>query len=58
MYIKQLPIPAAAIPDRTAIADLAQQCLDKRGIGCEAEEAEINERVARLYGLKPHEVQS
>jgi hypothetical protein len=51
-YVEQIPIPVALTVDRTAIADLAQQCLNKHGIGCEAEEAEINERVSLLYGLK------
>jgi len=55
MYVKQLPIPNAPTTDRDAIADLAQQCLKKRGVGCEALEQEINERVARLYGLKSNE---
>lgn len=30
---------------------LAQNCLDAKGVGCEAWEQEINERVAALYGL-------
>ncbi|MDQ2997399.1 MAG: Eco57I restriction-modification methylase domain-containing protein, partial [Chloroflexota bacterium] len=50
-HVEQIPIPSASLSDRNAIADLVQQCLNKRGIGCEAEEAEINERVSRLYGL-------
>jgi hypothetical protein len=37
--------------DRTAIAALAQKCLDAKGVGCEAWEKEIDARVAGLYGL-------
>ncbi|MDO8587577.1 MAG: hypothetical protein Q7T82_11115 [Armatimonadota bacterium] len=38
-------------PDRAAIAALAQKCLDAKGVGCEAWEKEIDDRVAALYGL-------
>ena len=34
-----------------AIGALAQKCLGAGGIGCEAWEKEIDERVAPLYGL-------
>jgi hypothetical protein len=37
--------------DRDVIAALVQKCLDARGVGCEEWEAEIDERVAALYGL-------
>lgn len=50
-FILSLPIPNAPAPDRTAIADLVQHCLDLKGVACEEYETEINERVARLYGL-------
>lgn len=51
LYVKQLPIPNASASERTAIADLVQRCLDARGVGCGEWEAEIDARVARLYGL-------
>lgn len=53
IYLSGLPIPNASPTDRNAIADLVQQCLDARGQGPEVVvwEAEIDERVARLYGL-------
>ena len=38
-------------PDRAAIAALARKCLDAKGVGCEAWEKEIDDRVAALYGL-------
>jgi len=38
--------------DRQAVEELVQDCLDANGEDCEEYEAEINERVARLYGLK------
>jgi len=41
----------ASAADRSAIAALAQKCLDAKGVGCEASEKEIDERVAALYGL-------
>ena len=50
-YLKTIPIPDASAADRLAIAALAQKCLDARGVGCEAWEKEIDERVAALYGL-------
>ena len=49
--IKQFPIPTASPTDRGTIAALAQKCLDAGGVGCEAFEKEIDERVAALYGL-------
>ena len=48
---QQLPIPNASGADQSAIASLVEACLSRRGQGCEAEEAEINARVAALYGL-------
>ena len=38
--------------DRRVIIALVQKCLTARGVGCETWEAEINERVAALYGLR------
>lgn len=52
-YVEQIPIPTAAPADRAAIEQLVARCLDARGDGpLIAEwEAEIDARVARLYGL-------
>lgn len=50
-YISKLPIPEATETERAAIADLVQKCLDANGIGCKVWEAEINERVTKLYGV-------
>jgi hypothetical protein len=50
-YVMGLPIPTASDTDRTRIAALVQKCLDAKGVGCAAWEAEINARVAALYGL-------
>jgi hypothetical protein len=46
-----MAVPAAGY---AAITALAQQCLDARGQGPQVKqwEAEIDERVARLYGLR------
>jgi hypothetical protein len=49
--LEKFPVPDASAADRSAIAALAQKCLDARGVGCEAWEKEIDERVAALYGL-------
>ena len=51
VYMERLPIPDASPEEQAAIAELAQKCIDARGVGCEEWEAEINERVAALYGL-------
>ncbi len=51
-YVERIPIPNAPASERTAIADLVQHCLDARGVGCAEWEAEIDARVARLYGLQ------
>jgi len=50
--------PPAAPAARQAIAQLAQQCVDAQGQGAQvaAWEAEIDERVARLFGLTAAEV--
>ena len=50
-YVEQIPIPDAPAADREAIADLVQKCLNAKGVGCEEWEAEIDERVASLYGF-------
>ena len=49
--LEAFPIPSASAADRDAISDLVQKCLDAKGVGCEEWEAEIDERVAALYGL-------
>lgn len=49
---RHLPVPNASKSDRTAIASLVEQCLDKKGKSCEKYEAEIDDRVANLFGLK------
>ncbi len=51
-YVQQIPIPDASAADRDAIASLVQKCLDAKGVGCEEWEREIDERVAKLYGLQ------
>ena len=48
---KGLPIAPATAAEQAEIVALVQKCLDARGVGCEAWEAEINKRVAALYGL-------
>jgi hypothetical protein len=50
-YVQQIPIPNATVADLDAIAELVQKCLDAKGVDCEQWEAQIDERVASLYGL-------
>ena len=49
--VLDIPIPQADVHQRDELRRLAQSCVDAQGTGCEAWEAEINERVAALYGL-------
>jgi len=53
-FVQNIPIPRATPADRDAIAELAQKCLDAGGKGPQVAEweAEIDERVAVLYGLR------
>ena len=55
-YMKQIPIPTVSEPDRLAIEALVQKCLDAKGVGVLEWEAEINDRVAHLYGLTDEEM--
>ncbi len=50
-YMQKTLIPNAPAADREAIAKLVRKCLDAKGVGCEEWEAEIDGRVAALYGL-------
>ncbi|MEG5089984.1 TaqI-like C-terminal specificity domain-containing protein [Microcoleus sp. AT9b-C4] len=56
IYVSQIPIPTAPEPDRLAIEALVQKCLDAKGVGVEEWEAEIDDRVAYLYGLTDEEM--
>ncbi|RMH77043.1 MAG: hypothetical protein D6680_06415 [Cyanobacteria bacterium J007] len=56
MYVEQIPIPTAPEPDRLAIESLVQKCLNAKGKGVEEWEAEIDDRVAHLYGLTAEEI--
>jgi type I restriction-modification system DNA methylase subunit len=51
IHVCQLPIPTPGAADRRSIEKLVEACLKKRGQNCDAEEAEINARVAKLYGF-------
>jgi hypothetical protein len=57
-YMKQIPIPAAPSAERAAISLLVEKCVEARGQGAGVAgwEAEINERVGRLYGLTAEEI--
>jgi hypothetical protein len=56
-YVERIPIPRAGPRDREEVAELAQRCVDAGGGGgAVAEwEAEIDDRVASLYGLSARE---
>lgn len=55
-YVSQIPIPTVSEPDRLAIEALVQKCLDAKGVGVLEWEAEIDDRVAHLYGLTDEEM--
>ena len=54
--LKQVPIPSVHESDYLAIERLVQKCLDAKGVGVEEWEAEIDDRVADLYGLTAEEM--
>ncbi|WP_273247707.1 TaqI-like C-terminal specificity domain-containing protein, partial [Limnospira indica] len=56
MYVSQIPIPKASEADKEAIEKLVQKCLDAKGVGVGEWEAEIDDRVAHLYGLTAEEM--
>jgi adenine-specific DNA-methyltransferase len=56
-YIKQIPIPETSASEQKAISALVKKCLEAKGHGVEFWEAEINDRVARLYGLTADEIE-
>ena len=49
--VKALPIPEASAGEQRTLGDLADKCERGKGVGCEAWERELDERVAKLYGL-------
>lgn len=53
-YVERIPIPLASPADKQPIEALVQKCLDAKGQGPQVPEweAEIDKRVAWLYGLK------
>ncbi len=55
-YVTQIPIPTAIGSDRIAIEYLVQKCLDAKGQSVGEWEAEIDDRVAHLYGLTSEEL--
>lgn len=52
IYFSKLPIPQASKSDRDTLSHLVRKCLGARGENCEEWEKEIDEIVARLYGLE------
>jgi hypothetical protein len=50
-FVEKIPIPAASPADKARIEALVQQCLDAQGKDVAPYEAEIDDIVARLYGL-------
>ncbi|MBD2428112.1 TaqI-like C-terminal specificity domain-containing protein [Phormidium sp. FACHB-1136] len=56
IYVEQIPIPPASDADKAAISALVQKCLDAKGQGVAQWEAEIDDRVAHLYGLTSNDL--
>jgi len=48
---QKIPIPPASAADKARIETLVQQCLTAQGQSVTTYEAEIDDMVARLYGL-------
>jgi adenine-specific DNA-methyltransferase len=55
-YVTQIPIATALKKDSLAIEALVQKFLDAKGQGVQEWEAEIDDRVAHLYGLTAEEM--
>jgi adenine-specific DNA-methyltransferase len=56
-FVSQLPIPTASVSEQRTISALVQKCLGAKGQGVELCEAEIDDRVAQLYGLTADEIE-
>ena len=55
-HVEQLPIPTATESEQKAIETLVQQCLEAKGQNVSQWEQEIDQIVARLYGLSDEEM--
>ncbi len=56
VYVERLPIPIATELERKEIEELVQKCLDAKGQNVQQWEQEIDQIVARLYGLSEEEM--
>ncbi len=56
IHVSQIPIPKVTEKEKKAIEKLVQKCIEAKGIGVEKWEAELDEKVALLYGLTPEEM--
>ncbi len=54
-FVSKIPVPRADAANKKRIAALAAECLDAKG-NCDTQENEIDERVARLYGIQAPQV--
>ncbi|WP_460194626.1 Eco57I restriction-modification methylase domain-containing protein [Thermosynechococcus sp. FA-CM-4201] len=55
--LEKIPIPNPTLEDRTILERLVQQCISAKGQGVDQWEREIDQIVAKLYGLTPEEMQ-
>jgi hypothetical protein len=55
-YMKKIPVPSTSEADCLAIEALVQKCVDAKGQDVDKWEAEIDDRVAHLYGLTAEEM--
>lgn len=51
IFVSKLPIPVPMPPDRDVLVQLGEECLVRNGKNADDIEQDINERVARLYGI-------
>ena len=57
IYVSQIPIPTASEVEQKTIETLVQKCLEAKGQNVSQWEQEIDQIVARLYGLSDEEMQ-
>jgi hypothetical protein len=50
-YVENIPVPNASASDRSRVVSIVKKCLSETGEKLQRHELELNEAVARLYGL-------
>jgi type I restriction-modification system DNA methylase subunit len=50
-YVENIPVPDVSASDRNCVVSIVKKCLNEKGEQLRKHELELNETVARLYGL-------